>query len=48
MGLPSHGYPDGWYPWDDKKQELWVREMPKHEYVINLENNPIRTYLSFQ
>ena len=28
---------------DDKKQELWVREMPKHEYVINLENNPIRT-----
>ena len=29
-----------WYPWDDKKQELWVREMPKHEYVINLENNP--------
>lgn len=33
-----------WYPWDDKKQELWVREMPKHEYVINLENNPIRTY----
>ena len=25
-----------WYPWDDKKQELWVREMPKHEYVINL------------
>ena len=33
-----------WYPWDDKKQELWVREMPRHEYVINLENNPIRTY----
>ena len=33
-----------WYPWDDKKQEIWVREMPKHEYVINLENNPIRTY----
>lgn len=33
-----------WYPWDDKKQELWVREMPKHDYVINLENNPIRTY----
>ena len=33
-----------WYPWDDKKQELWVREMPKHEYVINLENNPMTTY----
>ena len=33
-----------WYPWDNRKQELWVREMPKHKYVINLENNPIRTY----
>lgn len=33
-----------WYPWDDKKQDIWVRPMPKHEYVINLENNPITTY----
>ena len=33
-----------WYPWDDKKKEQWVREMPKHDYVINLENNPITTY----
>ncbi len=33
-----------WYPWDDEKKELWVRPMPKHEYVINLENNPIATY----
>ncbi len=33
-----------WYPWDDKKKELWVRPMPKHPYVINLENNPITTY----
>ncbi len=33
-----------WYPWDDKKQELWVRPMPKHEYVINMENNPMTTY----
>ena len=33
-----------WYPWDDKKQESWVREMPKKEYVINLENNPMTTY----
>ncbi len=33
-----------WYPWDDKKQELWVRPMPKKKYVINLENNPITTY----
>lgn len=33
-----------WYPWDDKKQDLWVRPMPQHEYVINLEKNPITTY----
>ena len=33
-----------WYPWDDKKEELWVRKMPDKEYVINLENNPITTY----
>lgn len=25
-----------WYPWDDTKKELWVREMPQKEYVINL------------
>ncbi len=33
-----------WYPWDDKKTELWVRTMPDHPYVINLDNNPITTY----
>lgn len=33
-----------WYPWDDKKKESWVREMPKKDYVIHLENNPITTY----
>lgn len=33
-----------WYPWDDTKQELWVRPMPKKEYVINLEHNPMTTY----
>ena len=33
-----------WYPWDDKKKELWVRPMPTFPYVINLENNPITTY----
>ena len=27
-----------WYPWDDKKQELWVRPMPNYPFVINLEN----------
>lgn len=33
-----------WYPWDNKKEELWVRPMPDYPYVINLENNPITTY----
>lgn len=33
-----------WYPWDDKKQDIWVRPMPKYPYVINLQNNPIFTY----
>ena len=32
------------YPWDDTKQELWVRPMPQHPYVIHLQNNPITTY----
>lgn len=33
-----------WYPWDDTKEELWVRPMPKHPYVINLQHNPMTTY----
>lgn len=33
-----------WYPWDDTKEESWIRPMPKHPYVINLHNNPITTY----
>lgn len=33
-----------WYPWDDMKQNLWVRPMPVRPYVINLHNNPMKTY----
>ena len=33
-----------WYPWDDTKEEAWVRPMPQHDYVINLKNNPMTTY----
>ena len=33
-----------WYPWDDTKEQLWVRPMPKHPYVINMNNNPMTTY----
>lgn len=33
-----------WYPWDDKKEELWVRKMPRKKYVVSLNANPITTY----
>lgn len=33
-----------WYPWDDTKTESWIRPMPRRDYVINLERNPITTY----
>lgn len=33
-----------WYPWDDKKKEVWVRPMPKKSYIINLQNNPFTLY----
>lgn len=33
-----------WYPWDDTKKDCWVRDMPKKDYVIHMDNNPISTY----
>lgn len=33
-----------WYPWDDKKEDSWVRPMPEHDYVINLNNNIFTNY----
>lgn len=33
-----------WYPWDDTKKEAWVRPMPSHPYVINIDRNPMTTY----
>lgn len=27
-----------WYPWDDTKEELWVRPRPEHPYVITIDN----------
>lgn len=33
-----------WYPWDDKKEDLWVRPLPEHDYVISLKKNIISTY----
>lgn len=33
-----------WYPWDDTKKDIWIRDMPKKPYVINIENNPFYYY----
>lgn len=33
-----------WYPWDDTKEDSWVRPMPEYDYVVNLKNNIITTY----
>ena len=33
-----------WYPWDNTKEEAWIRPMPQHKYVINIKNNPMTTY----
>lgn len=33
-----------WYTWDPDKKDLWVRDMPKMPYIINLENNPFDFY----
>lgn len=41
---PLSNYEIYWYPWDDDKQELWVRDMPDLPYVINLQNNPFDFY----
>lgn len=27
-----------WIPWEQEKKEIWVREMPKYDYVVNEEN----------
>lgn len=29
-----------WIPWEESKQDIWVREMPDKEYVINEHNVP--------
>lgn len=26
-----------WYPWDDKKEEIWVRKRPDYPYVITID-----------
>lgn len=33
-----------WAWWENDKKDIWVREMPTMEYVINVDNNPIDYY----
>lgn len=33
-----------WYPWDDTKENIWIRPMPDKPYVIHLNNNPFYYY----
>ena len=30
-----------WYPWEEEKKDLWVREMPKYSYIINHNQNTL-------
>jgi predicted phosphoadenosine phosphosulfate sulfurtransferase len=33
-------YEPRWIPWDSDKKDIWVREMPKYDYVVNEKNCP--------
>jgi len=33
-------YEPRWIPWDPAKQDIWVRKMPKYDYVVNYDNCP--------
>jgi len=33
-------YEPHWIPWDDDKEDIWVRKMPAGDYVVNAKNCP--------
>lgn len=33
-----------WIPWEKAKKSIWVREMPKYDFVINKDNCPFKMY----
>ena len=33
-------YEPRWIPWDEDKKDIWVRDMPNYDYVININNCP--------
>lgn len=41
---PLSNYELYWYPWNPDERDIWVRDMPINEFIINLENNPLDFY----
>ncbi len=35
-------YEPRWIPWDKDKKDIWVRDMPNYDYVINEDNCPYK------
>ena len=35
---------DTWIPWEKSKKDIWVRDMPTYEYVINENNCPFKMF----
>lgn len=33
-------YEPRWIPWDNDKKDIWVRDMPKYDCVVNIDNCP--------
>ncbi|MBP3721746.1 MAG: DUF3440 domain-containing protein [Selenomonadaceae bacterium] len=33
-----------WYPWDDQKSDIWIRNIPELPYVYTINNNPFELY----
>ena len=31
-----------WIPWDPEKKDIWARDMPNNEHVINIDNAPFK------
>lgn len=40
----ASAYEQYWMPWDPGKQDIWVRPMPEHQGVINLDNHEFDFY----
>lgn len=41
---PLSNYEIYWHPWDPELRDIWARDMPKGDYVVNLDNNPFSFY----